>query len=263
MRLYWELARCGFRQAAVYRTAAIAGVITNTFFGFLRAYVFIAVYESRGEVGGYSLTDALAFTFITQGMAALIGLWGWWPIAESVQTGQVVTDLSRPYDYELAWLAQDFGRALFQLLARSIPPLLVGMAAFGVALPTSPLVWLAAGPSLLLAVVTSFGWRFGLNLATFWWIDHRGVANISLLVTTLLSGFLLPIAMWPDGLRQLVYLLPFSAMVSIPIDVMLGKVHGVDLAAALALQAFWAVAMLALGRLVLAAALHKLVIQGG
>ena len=89
MRLYWELASCGFRRTAIYRSAAISGAITNTFFGFLRAYIFIAVYEGRADVGGYSLADALAFTFITQGMAALIGLWGWWQIAESVQTGQV------------------------------------------------------------------------------------------------------------------------------------------------------------------------------
>lgn len=263
MRLYWELARCGFRRTAIYRSAAISGAITNTFFGFLRAYTFIALYEARGEVGGYTLADALAFTFITQGMAALIGLWAWWPIAESVQTGQVASDLSRPYDYQLAWLAQDYGRALFQLAARSTPPLVVGMLAFGIVLPTDPLTWLAAVASLALAVAVSFGWRFCLNLTTFWWVDHRGIASVSLLVAVLLSGFLVPIAMWPDGLRELVYLLPFAAMVAIPIDVFLGKLQGADLVAALALQAFWAVAMLALGRVVLTAALHKLVVQGG
>jgi ABC-2 type transport system permease protein len=263
VRLYWELARCGFRRTAIYRSAAVSGVITNTFFGFLRAYTFIALYESRGEVGGYTLPDVLAFTFITQGMAALIGLWAWWPIAESVQTGQVATDLSRPYDYELAWLAQDYGRALFQLVARAVPPIVIGMLAFGITLPTDPLIWLAIVPSLVLAVATSFGWRFCLNLTTFWWIDHRGIASVSMLVAVLFSGFLVPIAMWPAGLREVVYLLPFAAMVAIPIDVFLGKLQGAELVAALALQAFWAVAMLALGRLVLAAALRKLVVQGG
>lgn len=263
MRLYWELARCGFRRTAIYRTAALSGAVTNTFFGFLRAYTFIALYQTRGEVGGYTLADALAFTFITQGMAALVGLWAWWPIAETVQTGEVATDLSRPYDYQLAWLAQDYGRALFQLVARSTPPLVVGMIVFGVSLPTDPLIWLATVPSLILAVAVSFGWRFCLNLTAFWWIDHRGIAGISLLVAVLFSGFMLPLAMWPDGIREVVYLLPFSAMVAIPIDVFLGKLQGAELLAALALQAFWAIAMLAIGRLMLAAALHKLVVQGG
>jgi len=263
IRLYWALARCGFKRTAIYRSAAISGVITNTFFGFLRAYIFVALYENRTEVGGYSLPDVLAFTFITQGMAALIGLWAWWPIAESVQSGEVASDLSRPYDYQFAWLAQDYGRALFQFLARSIPPIIIGALIFELALPSDPISWLAAIPTLILAVAVSFGWRFTLNLTTFWWVDHRGIAAISLLIATLLSGFMLPLRMWPDGIREVVSLLPFAAMVSIPIDVMLGKVQGVDLLAALALQAFWAVVMIGLGRLVLGRALHKLVVQGG
>jgi ABC-2 type transport system permease protein len=52
-------------------------------------------------------------------------------------------------------------------------------------------------------------------------------------------------------------------MVAIPIDVFLGKLRGGDLLAALALQAFWAVVMLGFGRIVLGAALRKLVVQGG
>jgi ABC-2 type transport system permease protein len=241
----------------------LSGAITNTFFGFLRAYMFIALYESRGTVGGYTLEDALAFTFITQGIAALMALWGPWPIAESVQTGEVAVDLSRPYDFQFAWLAQDYGRAAFQFVARSIPPCIVGMLAFGVSLPTDPVAWLAAIPAVLLAIAVSFGWRFCLNLLTFWIVDHRGIAGISMLMTTFLSGFLVPVAMWPDGIREVIWLLPFASMVAIPIDIFLGKLQGPDLLAALALQVFWVVAMLGAGRLVLSSALRKLVVQGG
>jgi ABC-2 type transport system permease protein len=250
MRLYWELAVRGFRRAAAYRSAAISGAITNTFFGFLRAYVFIALYETRADAGGYSLQDTLTFTFITQGMAALIEMWSWWRIAETVQSGEVATDLSRPFDYEFYWLAQDYGRALYQFFLRSVPPFLAAL-------------WLAFFPSLVLAVTVSFAWRFCLNLTAFWLLDYRGVAGMSNLVAILLSGFLVPVAMFPDSIRTIVYLLPFASMVAIPIDIFLGKLGGEELAAALLLQAFWAVAMLALGRLVLAAALRKLVVQGG
>jgi ABC-2 type transport system permease protein len=263
MRLYWELAVRGFRQAAAYRTAAISGAITNTFFGFLRAYVFIALYQSRPDAGGYSLEDALTFTFLTQGMAALIEIWGWWRIADTVQTGQIATDLSRPCDYELYWLAQDYGRAVFQFFMRSVPPFIVGMIAFGAELPPEPALWLAIIPSLFLAVTVSFAWRFCLNLTAFWLLDYRGVAGISNLLAILLSGFTVPVAMFPDAVREVVYVLPFASMVAIPIDVFLGKYSGPDLAAALALQLFWAVTALAIGRLMLAAALRKLVVQGG
>jgi ABC-2 type transport system permease protein len=263
MRLYWELAVRGFQRAAAYRSAAISGAITNTFFGFLRAYVFIALYQARPDAGGYSLQDALTFTFLTQGMAALLEIFSWWRIAETVQTGQIATDLSRPFDYEFYWLAQDYGRALFQFLFRSIPPFVVGMVAFGARLPDDPALWVVLIPSLVLAVTVSFAWRFIINLTAFWLLDYRGVAGMSNLVVLLLSGFLVPVAMFPDSIRMVVYVLPFASMVAIPIDIFLGKLRGVDLLAALLLQTFWAVAMLGLGRIVLSAALRRLVIQGG
>jgi viologen exporter family transport system permease protein len=263
MRVYWELAKLGFRRASAYRTAAVSGAITNTFFGFLRAYIFSALYESRADVAGYTLADILAFTFIAQSMVTLVGLIGWWPIAESIQSGDVVSDLSRPYDYQAAWLAQEYGRALVHLLTRSVPCVAVGALFFSIPLPTDPLVWLGAAASLVLAIAVSFGWRFSLNLTAFWLTDHRGIAGIALMIAMLLTGFMLPLGMWPDRLREVVMLLPFAAMVSIPIDVILGKLHGVDLLAALALQALWALVMLGLGRLVLIAALRKLVVQGG
>jgi ABC-2 type transport system permease protein len=263
MRVYWELARLGFRRASTYRAAAISGAITNAFFGFLRAYIFTALYGGRADVAGYSLPDILAFTFVAQSMVTLVGLVGWWPIAESIQTGEVVTDLSRPYDYQGAWLAQEYGRALVHLLTRTVPCVAVGAVFFSIALPTDPLVWLGAAASLSLAIAVSFGWRFCLNLTAFWWTDHRGIAGLALLIAMLLTGFMVPLGMWPDRLREIVVLLPFAAIVSIPIDVVLGKLHGADLLAALALQALWAVVMLGLGRLVLGAALRKLVAQGG
>ena len=34
MRVYWELAKLGFRRASAYRAAAVSGAITNTFFDF-------------------------------------------------------------------------------------------------------------------------------------------------------------------------------------------------------------------------------------
>ena len=48
-----------------------------------------------------------------------------------------------------------------------------------------------------------------------------------------------------------------------PIDVYLGKPTGANLAAVLAVQAAWAVALLAVGRVALARGTRKLVVQGG
>jgi hypothetical protein len=48
-RLWFELARRGYRRYAAYPGATWAGVFTNTFFGFLLANVLLAVFEERGS----------------------------------------------------------------------------------------------------------------------------------------------------------------------------------------------------------------------
>ena len=104
MRLWWEVARRGFRRYATYRGATFAGVFTNTVFGFIRAYVFVALFRVAGEIAGFRLTDAITYTFVSQGMLMPFYMWGWSEIADTVYSGQVATDLYRPLDYQLYWL---------------------------------------------------------------------------------------------------------------------------------------------------------------
>ena len=50
MRLYLEVARRSYARISTYRSATVAGVFTNTVFGFLLAYVLRAVYTARNVV---------------------------------------------------------------------------------------------------------------------------------------------------------------------------------------------------------------------
>lgn len=263
MRLWWEVARRGFRRYATYRWATFAGVFTNTIFGFMRAYVLIALFVAVPQLAGYDRTDAMTYTFLVQGLIMPLYLWGWLEIAETVQTGQIATDLYRPLDYQLYWLFQDLGRALYHALLRGIPPFLIAALVFEMRLPEHGVTWVAFVLSAALAVVVSFALRFMVNLSAFWIIDVRGVHALGAAVWTGLSGFVIPIAFFPDVARTIVYSLPFVAMVELPINVFLERARGAELLATLAVQATWAVVLLSCGRLMLARATRKLVLQGG
>lgn len=263
MRLWWEVARRGFGRYATYRWATFAGVFTNTVFGFLRAYVFVALFAAVPVVGGYDLSDALTYTFLSQSMLMPLYLWGWEQIAETVHSGHVVTDLYRPFDYQLYWLAQDLGRAAYHVLMRGIPPFLAGALFFELRLPAAPHTWVLFSVSVLLAVTVAFALRFMVNLTAFWLINIRGVSSVAATVWTLLSGFVIPIAMFPDTARAVIRVLPFVAMLELPMDIFLERATGNDAIATLGVQAIWAFVLLGAGRAMLGAATRKLVIQGG
>jgi ABC-2 type transport system permease protein len=263
VRLYWELARRGYRRYAAYPGATWAGVFTNTFFGFLIAYILLAVFETRDTVGSYDARDAVTYTWLSQGLFITIYLWGWYEVAFRVQSGDVATDLYRPLDLQSYWLAQDLGRATYHAIFRGIPPFVVGALVFDVRVPDDPLVWLAFVLSVALAVTASFAFRFLFNLSAFWLLDYRGVAVLAMVVSTFFSGQTIPIAFFPDWLETLAWALPFAAMVQAPIEVFLEHATGLELVGLLALQTFWAAALLVVGRVVLAAGTRKLVVQGG
>jgi ABC-2 type transport system permease protein len=263
VRVYWELAWVGFHRYATYRGAAFAGVFTNTVFGFILASVMIALFTVRPHIGGYDLQDAVTYIWLTQGLLMTVYIWGWVELAQRIRTGDVITDLQRPVDFQGYWLAQDLGRAAFHAIFRGIPPFLVGALAFPLRLPARPLTWIAFAVSVGLAVCLSFGLRFAANVLAFWILDYRGVNVMAMAAWTLLSGMIVPIAIFPPWLKTVATALPFSGMVQSPSTVFLEKAEGLGVLLTLLSQLGWALVLLAAGRWLLAVATRRLVIQGG
>jgi len=263
LRADFEIARRGYARYAAYRAATIAGLFTNTVFGFLRSFILLGLYEHRSVIGGYDATATLTYTWLTQALMTPVVVWGWRDLALRIRSGDIATDLIRPIEPLRAGLAFDLGRALYHLIFRGIPPFLLGAVVFRLAVPGEPLVWLAFLVSVVLAVVVSFAFRFLYNLASFWLLDDRGVAVLAMIAVSFFSGFMIPIAFFPDWLAAIARATPFPSMLQLPIDIFVGAVQGPAILATLALQLAWAVALLAAAQAVLRIGVRRLVVQGG
>lgn len=262
MRLYFEVARRTFARTSTYRSATVAGVFTNTVFGFLLAYVLLAVFRQRPEVGGFAAADAVTFTFVAQGLLMPLGLFSTTEIADRITTGDVVVDLQRPYDHQGWWAAVQYGQAAFYVLFRGVPPFLAGAVVFDLDVPSPPDA-LVFAVSLVLAVGVSFGWRYLLQMTAFWVIDVRGPNQLGMLTAHFLCGAFLPIVFFPGWLEAVCRALPFASMLQHPIELWLGTRAGWGVLGILVLQVVWLVALVALGRVVLARAVRRVVVQGG
>ncbi|MED7923842.1 ABC-2 family transporter protein [Nonomuraea sp. LP-02] len=241
--------------------AALAGAFTNSVFGVLRAYILIALWQARPGLAGYDLTDAVTYCFVTQALIAPMQLFGGGlGLPERIRSGDIALDLVRPAPLQLWTLAEDIGRAVYLFLVRGLPPMAVGAAVFGITLPATAGQCAAFLAGLVLAVVVSFGWRYLVALSVCWLVDDRGVAVLSLVLSTFFSGMMLPLRIFPGALGDLAAALPWAAMVQVPTDLYLGAAPVLP---SLAFQAFWAAVLLGLGALATRAIRHKVVIQGG
>jgi ABC-2 type transport system permease protein len=261
MRLYAWIAAYAFRRYSTYRVAALSATFTNTVFGFLRAGVLMTLWHARPSLGGYDVTDAVTFSFLTQALIEPVRIFGGsLDLTERIRSGDVSIDLHRPADLQGWWLADDAGRAGFALISRGLPPMLGGALVFSLHWP-SPATWLAFAGAVLLGVLVSFGLRYLISLAVFWLHDDRGIHGISLVVSMFFSGLLVPLTIFPGALGTVAHALPWAALVQLPADVYLGK--RTDLLNVYAFQAAWAAVLLAAGRLLTMSARRKLVVNGG
>ncbi len=262
MRLDWEIAKRGWRRYAAYPWATAAGVFTNTVFGLIQAYILLAVFRHRTNVGGFDSADTVTYVWLAQSLIMTVYIFSWQELALRIRDGSIATDLVRPLDPQRYWLAFDLGRAPYHLLFRGLLPFVFGALVFRLHYPT-PLDAAAFVLSVVLAVVVSFGVRFLYNSAAFWLLDYRGVVTLSTTVVLFFSGMVMPLRFFPHLLREISYALPFASILQTPVDVWLGKRAGAALLGVLALQGLWALVLLALGRVVLARATRRLVVQGG
>ena len=263
MRLYWELCKRQYQQQLAYRTANLAGLVTNAFFGYIRAAILLAAFAGQGVVAGYDQRDVVTFTWVTQAMIMVVNLWGNLDVGETIRTGAVVSDLSKPFSYLGYWLARDYGRAAYFLLFRAAPIMLVAQLTFALRWPVSPLTWLAFALSLALANAVSFSWAFMIELTGFWTLQTKGIRQLAMGLMLFLSGFVVPIRLFPDWLRGFALALPFASVTQIPCDIFLERLAGADLVAALGRQALWAAVMLLLAQGLVNVATRRLVTQGG
>jgi ABC-2 type transport system permease protein len=254
----------GFRRYSSYPGANVAGAFTNTVFGVVKASITVAAIASAGgAIAGYDARQGASYAWLCQGLVATVALFGWDELAQRVRTGDIAVDLARPVDLQLSWLAADLGRALFMLVPRGAPPLIVGAIFFDIGVSSHAGALLLAPASVALAVSVSFCCRFLVNLAAFWLLDLRGVLTLYMVASNVLAGLIVPVHWFPGWMRALAAVTPFPSMLQAPVDVISGRVEGIDALRAVAVQGIWLAATLLLGQVALRRALRRLVVQGG
>lgn len=262
MRVYLELMRLAFRQQVAYRAATVAGIFTNSVFGVILTSVMLAFYRSvnGATVAGWSPDEAVTLIWINQALLMPVYIWGWWEVSRSIQTGTIATDFLRPISWYGLWVSRDAGRGAAAILLRLLPTMTIGWLLYDIAPPASAGRAAAFMLAVVLAIWVSFSIRLLTNLASFWLIDHRGIAGISMAIGTFLSGVAMPIDYFPEPLRAIAAVLPFQAVIMAPNNVYLAKEPLWQVAGG---QLFWVVALGVACQATLRRGERRLVVHGG
>ena len=272
LRPYLAAFRARFQLMLQYRAAALAGFATQCWWGGIKVMVLAAFYGGAPLAGApMSLAQAVTYTWLTQGLLALLPWLGDPEVAQAVRTGAVAYDRLRPVDAYALWFARSAG-----WIAARVLPRVALMAAFAaIALPLAGLgdwAWrppasvaaaVAFLASTVLALLLSASMVMLLNIAAAAALNERGINALAAPVVIVFSGNLLPLVLLPDAWQTALLLQPIAGVVDIPARLYFGLMSGTQALAGLSLQCFWVVALVALGHLAMHRTMRKLEVQGG
>lgn len=263
MRAYLAMLDARTRMLLQYRAAAIAGIGTQLFFGFVRVMIFVAFY--RSSAADHPMTQEEVISYIWLGQAflllAMFGVEN--EIAAMIRSGAVAYELLRPVDLFWLWYSRCIAARLAPTTLRAVPQLLLAWAFLGLQFPASA----EALAMFLLAMVGAVALAGALSLlftlSLLWTISGEGISRIGPTIVMLFSGMIIPLPLFPDWLQPAIQAMPFRGLMDVPFRLYLGQMPIGDGLAAVVQQWIWIAGLLLLGRWVLARGVKRLVLQGG
>lgn len=267
MKKYYSFFRLRFSMGLQYRAAALAGIVTQFFWGGMEILVFQAFYQADPLAFPMTLQATCSYIWLQQAFLALF--MGWFmenEIFEGIKSGNIVYELCRPIDLYHMLFFRSMAHRISRALLRCVPILIFASLLpdpYGLSFPASSLagVLFLLGMSLGLLVTVAFCML--VYISVFYTISPQGIRILSVSALELLTGSILPLPFFPQGIRRVLELLPFAAMQNVPLRIYSGDLAGIEALQALSLQLFWLVFLVFVGRLLMKNASKKLVLQGG
>ncbi len=263
MRPYLAVLDARFRALLQYRAAALAGLVTQVFWGFVRVMIFTAFYASTDAPQPMTLPEVITYVWLTQ---AVLRLLPWRPDAEIeqlIRDGNVAYELMRPVDVYGLWYARAVALRTAPVLLRSVPMLIPAYLVFGMGPPASLGAGLAFTISIFAAAALSAAITTLLSVSMLMTISGRGVHVLTISVVNLMSGAIVPLPLLPGWLQPVLEVLPFRGLLDTPFRLYLGHVAPEAALGPIAHQLLWTVGLMLLGRALLQRALGSVVVQGG
>ena len=221
-RAYPALLRIGFAEAVAYRAEMLVWMLTATM-----PLVSLALWSAVAEaapVGRFTQTRFTAYFLATLVVRQVTGSWLVWEMNTEIRSGTLSRRLLKPVHPLVTYSAENLS-ALPLRAALALPLAILTLVVVEPgALPSSPLrlgVFLAA---LLGAWLINFLTMATIGTLAFFLESSTAVFEIWLVAFMLLSGYLVPLELFPPWLRQAATALPFRYTLAFPVEVLTGMI---------------------------------------
>lgn len=267
MKAYLSVIKLRLMNGMQYRTAAMAGVATQFFWGFMYIMIFEAFYSQAPHNPPISLRELATYIWLQQSFLAFIALW--FRDAELfnlITSGNVAYELCRPCRIYGFWFAKLLAQRLASALLRCFPILVVAFilpSPYRMTLPpdfTTLCLFLAA---LILGLLVLVSISMLIYISVFLTMSPMGSLLMIGVIGEFFSGMIIPVPLMPAWLQQIAYMLPFRLAADFPFRVYSGHISPHEALPGIGIQLIWLLALVGIGWFALSKVLRRVVVQGG
>ena len=267
MKKYLSFFRLRLAMGLQYRVAALAGLTTQFFWGFMLIGAYRAFYESNPAAFPMTFQAMVSYIWLQQAFLAFFNTWRYDnDIFALITDGGISYELARPVSLYQMWYAKNLAMRISEAALRFAPVLLLAVLLphpFRLGKPASLphlLLFLLTMMIGLLLMVAFLMILYGLCMRT---ISPTGIRLFIPAIAEFLSGQIIPLPFFPEKMRQVLELLPFAGMQNVPLRIYSGDLSGEPMIIAVVLQIFWLGVFLILGKLLFRVTERRAVVQGG
>lgn len=267
MKMYLSYFKLKFKLGLQYRAAALAGISTQFFFGFVYISVYIAFYNSNSTNYPMPLESLVTYIWLGQAFFALIYLWYKdKEIINLIKTGNIAYELVRPQKLYFMWLAKIYGERLSNVTLRFLPVIIVALilpGAYKIHLNITFIRFILFIIAMILSSFLMVSLVLFHHVLCLYTIDEKGVINMLMILADILSGLVLPIPFFPMFLQKISNLLPYRYITDFPFRLYISDISINSSLISLLVQIIWIIILVFAGYILTEKALKKVVIQGG
>lgn len=267
MKKYLSFFRLRFSMGLQYRTAALAGIITQFFWGFMSIMMYEAFYRSDPTAFPMSFAATSSYIWLQQAFLAFFAAWMMEnEIFDAIVNGNIAYELCRPISIYNMWFSRSIANRIARAVLRCFPILIV--AAFlpypyGIAAPASLTHFLLFILTLVLGLGVTVSFCMFVYVLTFFTISPQGLRILFTSSVEFFAGAIIPLPFFPEKLKRIMELLPFAAMQNVALRIYSGSMTESEMQRAVFLQFFWLIVLTAAGKLLCRVAERKVTLQGG
>ena len=262
IQVYKQVVKTQIIRSMAYKFQVYGNILMQCILMLAGAFFWKALFKNSDNIQGVNVDTMLVYTVVSSMISVFLTTGIERRIITSVEKGTIAIDMMRPVNIFSVFLAEDIAGVIALIFQNLLPILLIGSIMIGFPMPHSLEGFILFLISIFMAFWINWFIAACFGMIAFWTINMDAFVQVKKHLIRLLSGSIIPLWFFPEGIRKVLEWLPFTYLYQLPLDIYIGKYNNGTLVRGLLIQSGWLLGLLILFLFLQKRVTGKVMIQG-